>query len=301
MTNGAAAAQQRLDPLAYNALPALELGAELEAVVLDELTDGRLLLKIGGNLIEADSPGGISPGQQLRLRVEQLQPQVVLQITELEPTLEAAAARLLRQHLPAHADSGELLEQLQTLLTAQLEAPGDGAPGMASVKKLHDAIGLLLGDRAPTSAEGVHALLQNGGLHYEAKLARAVQEQAPNLGELVDRDLKGLLLSALEESKSTRRCSSTGIVQMIHAQLNNLETQQAANLLAQLSDGGLQLQIHFSMAPTSRRRRSRWSATAKDRLAGLKAKAVTICSSCSTWKISAARASTRTWRSRACA
>ena len=165
---------------ANNALPALELGVELEAVVVDELTDGRLLLQIGANLVEADSPGGIGIGQQLRLRVEQLQPQVVLQITDVEPTLKAEAARLLRQHLPAHADSGELLEQLQTLLTAQLETKGEAAPAVASVEKLHDAVSRLLADPTPPNAARVQTLLQDGGLYYEAKLARAVHEEAPH-------------------------------------------------------------------------------------------------------------------------
>ena len=63
------------------------------------------------------------------------------------------------------------------------------------------------------------------------------------IGELVDRDLKGLLLSALEDSQSTP--VGTELVRTINAQLNNLETQQAVNLLAQLSDGGQQLQIPF--------------------------------------------------------
>jgi hypothetical protein len=224
-----------------NALPALEVGAELEAVVLDELADGRLLLKIGGSLLEADSPGGLSPGQHLRLRVEQLQPQVMLQITDLEPTIQAQAARMLRQHLPAHADSGELLEQLQTLLTAQVKMEGDGMSTVA--KQLLRGIGLLLVDQASVSAEGVQSLLQNGGLYYEAKLARAAHDGEANISEIVNSDLKGLLLAAAEELKSTSL--GTEIVQTIHAQLNNVETQQAVNLLAQLSNSGQQLQIPF--------------------------------------------------------
>ena len=59
---------------ATGALPPLELGQELDALVLEELDGGRLLVKIGATLIEADGPGGLGAGQQVRLRVEQLQP-----------------------------------------------------------------------------------------------------------------------------------------------------------------------------------------------------------------------------------
>jgi predicted Rdx family selenoprotein len=52
-----------------NLLPSLELGQELDAIVVEELPGGKLLLNVAGAVIAADNPGGLSAGQHLRLRV----------------------------------------------------------------------------------------------------------------------------------------------------------------------------------------------------------------------------------------
>lgn len=55
-------------------LPALEVGQEINATIVAELDDGRILLNIGGALIEANNPGDLIPGDNLRLRVDFLEP-----------------------------------------------------------------------------------------------------------------------------------------------------------------------------------------------------------------------------------
>lgn len=226
-----------------NLLPSLELGLELEATVTDELAGGRILLQVGNSLIEADSPGGLSAGQALKLRVEQLQPQIVLQITQAEPSLKAEATQLLRQHLPVHADEGQLLENLQKLLAAHFSKEPGGSEIKSPLAKLHEAITHLVAQETPVQPETVESLLQDGGIFYEAKLAQATQQDPESLRVIADQDLKGLLLSALSESLNTAPVER--LTPAITAQLNNLETQQAANLLAQVTDGALHLQVPF--------------------------------------------------------
>ncbi len=220
-------------------LPALELGQELEGMVVEELGGGRLLLKVGATLIEAEGPGELGAGQHLRLRVEQLQPQVLLHVTEIEPTLDAEAARLLRAHLPAHADSAELLDSLQHKLAAVLDPLSAGGPTAEKLTRLRDSIDTLLVGNRPLTSEKLQSLARDGGLFYEAKLFSAAANEGEQLLKIGDVDLKGLLLSALEESKAF----STGLRSAITAQLDNLETQQAVNLLAQLDGGVIQMQI----------------------------------------------------------
>jgi hypothetical protein len=228
---------------ATSALPPLELGQELEGLVVEELGGGRLLIALGATLIETDGPGGLSAGQHMHLRVEQLQPNVVLQITSLEPVIEAEVARLVRVHLPAHADSGELLDSLQFELATYVDSRPDTASHLENLAKLRDSIaGLLAGGARPT-LENIKGLARDGGLFYEAKLLHAAANDTEQLQELPDHDLKGLLLSALQESKA--RAFSTGLQEALSAQLNNIETQQAVNLLAQLDGGAFQLQIPF--------------------------------------------------------
>jgi hypothetical protein len=227
---------------ANGGLPPLQLGQELDALVVDQLDGERLLLQIGASLIEADSPGGLGAGQQLRLRVDQLQPNVVLHITDIEPTIEAEAARLVRSHLPAHADSGELLDSLQSELAALVESRPDAAPALAKFTALRESIATLLAGGIPLTPDKLKILAHDGGLYYEAKLLSAANDSERML-EIADHDLKGLLLAALQEAKT--RAFSAGLNSALSAQLENLETQQAVNLLAQLDGGAFQMQIPF--------------------------------------------------------
>ena len=224
-------------------LPPLVLGQELEALVVEELDSGRLLLKIGATLIEADSPGGLAAGQSVRLRVEQLQPQVVLHVTDTEPSIEAEAARLLRAHLPAQSDAGELLNSLQHELTAWFDASHGAAQGAEKLAKLRATIATIMTSGAPPTAEKLKMLARDGGLLYEAKLFGAAATDNEPLVEIANRDLKALLLAAFEATEASG--SSTGLQGALKAQLHNLETQQAVNLLGQLDSGAFQLQIPF--------------------------------------------------------
>jgi hypothetical protein len=224
-------------------LPPLELGQELDALVVEELEGGRLLVKIGVTLIDADSPGGLVAGQHVRLRVEQLQPNVVLHITGVEPTIEAEAARLLRSHLPAHADSGELLDSLQNELAVLTSPLADATPTSAKLANLRESIAALLASGTPLTPEKLAVLARDGGLFYEAKLFTAAAKDFERMLNIADHDLKGLLLAALQESQA--RAFSTGLQHALSAQLDNLETQQAVNLLAQLDGGAFQMQIPF--------------------------------------------------------
>jgi hypothetical protein len=224
-------------------LPPLELGQELEALVVEELDSGHLLLKIGAAFIEADGPGGLAAGQSVRLRVEQLQPQVVLHVTDAELTLEAEAARLLRAHLPAQTDAGELLNSLQHELTAWLDASDSAAQAGEKLAKLRAAIATMMTNGAPPTAEKLKTLARDGGVFYESKLFGAAASDNEPLSVIANRDLKGLLLAALESTAAST--FSKGLQNALRAQLNNLETQQAVNLLAQLDGGAFELQIPF--------------------------------------------------------
>ena len=52
------------------ALPPLELGQELDAVVIEELADGRLVLDIGGALVEVNDLGSLAVGERLRRELD---------------------------------------------------------------------------------------------------------------------------------------------------------------------------------------------------------------------------------------
>ena len=130
-------------------IPALALGQEIDAVVLALLPDDQVLLELGGAPVQAEGPGDLTPGQNLRLRVEQLIPQLVLHITEAEPRVEVEATRLLRAHLPTHADAGELLEQL----ISQVQSEAEDWLASPTLDKLKQSLATLVAHETPLAAK----------------------------------------------------------------------------------------------------------------------------------------------------
>jgi len=230
--------EARLRPA--NTAPAiLQPGQELEAVVVEELADGRLVLDIGGGLLEANDPGSLAVGQRLRLRVDLTEPQVLLHIVEQDLPFRGEIARLLRQRLPIEGQ--EPLGALENLLesAAALEP---NAPAPPWLEKLKLFLTRLINAKEEMTPERLQELVRDGGLYYEMKLSRAAATKDAPLMEIAERDLKGLLLGALEELTAAGAGEPSRVVA---GQLYHLEGQQAANLLAQID--GRAFQFHLPL------------------------------------------------------
>lgn len=226
-------------PHAGSRLPPLQLGQLVDALVLQELPGGKIFLDIEGSEVEAENPGGLEVGQRLRLRVEQLQPQVVLHITDNEAITESEVLRLWRTYMPFQLNAGESLENLQKQLVSHLGSSRDGE--LPEMGKLREWLQTLLLQETPPTPERLLRLMTDGGLHYEAKLFRAVVENPRMLREIAESDLKALLIAALHEAElgsGTRELQNA-----ILGQLNNVEGQQAVNLVLQQERTAFQVQI----------------------------------------------------------
>jgi hypothetical protein len=223
---------------AANAAPAiLQPGQELEAVVVEELADGRLVLDIGGGLLEANDPGSLAVGQRLRLQVDLTEPQVLLHIVEQDLPLRGEIARLLRQRLPVEGQ--EPLAALENLL-ASAEALEPNSPPPAWLEKLKLFLTRLINAKEAMTPERLHELVRDGGLHYEMKLSRGAAIKDAQLMEIAEGDLKGLLLGALEELTAAGAGEPS---RAVAGQLYHLEGQQAANLLAQIDGRAFQFHV----------------------------------------------------------
>lgn len=189
-------------------LPPLAIGQEVEAEVVEELSNGSVLVSIQGALLEAEAPATRLLGKIFAARVEQLRPQVVLHIlpgTEEEgesdpmPDIQTEAVRLLRTtNIANRTASAESLNILTQELTSFVEhPPQDVVP--PSITKLHSLIKTLLPEHAPPTAEHLAAFVRDGGLHYEAKLLRLAESTPQALTQMAEEDFKGLLLQALKD------------------------------------------------------------------------------------------------------
>jgi hypothetical protein len=172
-------------------LPALVVGQQVSARVLQQLPQGQVLLDLQGADVPARAPNDVKPGQVLSLQVAQLQPEVVLHILDSEGGLEAAAVKLLRGHASQPGSTVETLQQLQQAL--QTPAP---TPAQA---RLQEAIRALLPQAGAPTAAQLAGQVRDGGLMYEAKLARLLDANPQTVQQTASGDLKGLLLRALQE------------------------------------------------------------------------------------------------------
>ena len=224
-------------------VPALEVGQELSALVVGELADGRIVLDLGDGLIEANNPGDLGAGQTLRLRVDHLDPEIMLHILEQGPDAEEEAAKFLRQHLPAPPTEQESLVGLKSKIEAtRLFGAADSS--LMRLDKLKSFLASVVDAKEPFSAERLIQYVRDGGLHYENKLFRAAGEHPRRLVEIADNDLKGLLLGALKELETNAVAGAPR--RAIENQLDDIESRQAVNLLAQLEGHAVQLQLPFS-------------------------------------------------------
>ncbi len=141
------------------------MGQKITAIVVRELADGRITLKLQGAMIEANNPCGLAAGDTLRLRVELLDPEVVLQIVERELAQEEAAVRLLCQQLSETrvAEKDSLWTLQDKLVTPQDQ--GDGGRTQLRLDKLRDFIADFLSIEEPLTSQRLAELVRNMGRH----------------------------------------------------------------------------------------------------------------------------------------
>jgi hypothetical protein len=153
----------------------------------------------------------------------------------------AVAVRLLGGRAPV----AESLTTLRQAL-ADFTAPENVEPPPASVARLQAALDRLMPEQAPPKAEEVAAFVRDGGLQFEAKLARAAQDGSPAAARVIERYVKGLTLKALGDLHAAGSSPrAEGLTAALVHHLGNVESQQALNLLARLHGEPLQLQIPF--------------------------------------------------------
>jgi len=266
-------------------LPPLAVGQKVSAEVIEELAGETVLVNVLGVLLEAESPKTVRPGATFTARVEQLQPRVVLHILSQADeeadavdgqSIQAEAARLMRANLPHQTTAADSLNSLTQEIASFVEhPPQDLVP--SSILKLQTLIKTLLPEQTSPTAEHLATFVRDGGLQYEAKLLRLVDSTPQSLSQAAEQDLKGLLLQALKdlEIAQTKADSATqepstpllaaeaeravteevfpdiphpasrDIITSLTHHLENIESQQAVNLLAQVKGEPYQLQIPF--------------------------------------------------------
>jgi hypothetical protein len=148
-------------------------GQVLLARVIETGPDGAALLQIRGEQVQARSQMPLSPGQQLRLQVQDGGPPALLRVlADGEPGPQAPAARALRAALPWQRPVGESLATLAQLLARPATDDSPPVPQPARAM-LSDLLASLPRPQDAGDAARLEAMVRSSGLFHEAEQARA--------------------------------------------------------------------------------------------------------------------------------
>lgn len=248
--------------------------------VLAVLPDGRLRVQINGNEELAASPEKLAPGGRYVLQVDRTPSGITLRPAPDSPKLPTEVATALLRGSPSPDLAATLKPLLAEISTLQKPSQPNGGEPPALVRQAAAAVAdtirtFLPADSRPPNRGELQNLVENGGLHFEAKLARlVVLEPSPTTNgdvaqtakadRMVSSDLKGDLLrlvNAVQEFGNAAQAPAA------KAALQGIETQQAANALAQAGgtpyflqvpfpDGGVWRTLHLALEPEHRRHQS---------------------------------------------
>ena len=241
--------------LAHQPSTGLSIGQTVEARVMERLDDGRLIVRIGANHLTAEAEPTLRPGQTMTLRVDSLNPRVVLSVvTPPEERIEAEHLRVFRSNPEALTQSlvelteivsgsrGADLSRLagRDNLAAILDALGSALPGREKMERgfsLREAVrslGLQL------ESDLRKALESPGGEHRDTPPASLKESLKPSLMKLIDE------LQAKLQSVETQPADAKAIRELTPAlerTVRAIESQQVLNVHFQETEGKLLIQV----------------------------------------------------------
>jgi hypothetical protein len=257
------------------AVPVPAQPPKLAVVDVVSASDGRFRVQIDGRTEVATSSEPLVPGGRYVMQVEQTPAGLALRAAPDTPSLPTdVASAILRAARPA--DLGASVKPLLAELAAL--PPNTAAPVQQAAAVVREALQALLPEGRPQNPAELQNLVANGGLHYEAKLARQVADDgstsvpakvsdtAKPSPPAADKPASDIGLSSSPDRATTERPISAspdlkeGLLRLFQAAqdlgtaaqfpaakaaLDGIESQQAANVYAQAQGTPFVLQVPF--------------------------------------------------------
>lgn len=241
-------------------LPVLIPGEVLAAEVSEKLPGGRLLLTLKNVTVAADSAVPLTAGAKLMVKVEQVEPRIVLSLIENE-ALETAIINDFLTMKRAHPDAlMTLISEAGELLNPQNLGALSRALGGKDIHQLLGLLGKMI--FSPHNLEDplfLKDFISRLGLLWESDLKKAVQDPSREADFLKGRDnLKALLMKlsvALQAFPGEKGLPDAGARSMISRlaefaarSVKSIEMQQVISVLAQENGSRSLLQIPLLVA-----------------------------------------------------
>jgi hypothetical protein len=212
--------------------------------------DGRALVRLDAQEEVHVASSGLVAGERYVRSVELTSNGLVLRPVADHPRLdEAVATAILRGSNPR--ELGAIIKPLLTELAAIQVTPTKGAaveqPELPAAAAAVEAVvrSIVPDNGRPPDAKQLRHLVEDGGLHFESKLAQSVEHLEAGVTANVRPeapDLKGALLRLLRAAHDVGTATA---LPMARATIETIETQQAGNVLAQIQGTPYILNVPF--------------------------------------------------------
>ncbi|MBI3814558.1 MAG: hypothetical protein HY279_08870 [Nitrospinae bacterium] len=248
----------------------LKIGQILSGEVVKAIDSSNALVRFGEFEIIANTTKGLTAGEPLVVRVESLNPQIVMKLLELDLIAEDKLLSLLKKLPIQKIDIGKSIENI-TKIIANLPDTDHAPEIITKFKEVLSSIPLKLSERL--APEDVRRTIQLSGGFYENKIHKLIEggEIAKESVKELKGDIKGQLLMLLKDLDLIRgeppprqhlnkeiglgEFSLKGILKEkfgirdleigLKNLLSSIESHQAVNSLSQKPDNSFMLQIPY--------------------------------------------------------
>jgi hypothetical protein len=236
--------------LAQQPLTGLSVGQTVEARVMERLEDGRFIIRIGQNLLTAEAEPTLRPGQAMMLRVDSLNPRVLLSVAPPpEERITAEHLRVFRSNPGALTQS---LAELTEILGGMRGADFSRLAGRDNLAVLLDALSsAMLGREQIERGFSLRDAVRSLGLQLEGDLRKALESPGSNPVPS-QAGLKTSLMKVLEEFQAKLQSAEINtadanaireLTPALERTVRAIEGQQVLNVHFQQTEGKLLFQI----------------------------------------------------------
>ncbi|MGA2331501.1 MAG: hypothetical protein ABSG75_07060 [Syntrophales bacterium] len=235
-------------------LPGISIGEILEAGVIEKIDDQKMLITLKGISMQADSEVRLNAGDRIQVKVETLQPQLVLRIMEGGYSEESG----LSDYLKWHRSNPEALSNMMTEAVRQFNSADLGKLlrylPRADFQKIVGLLKLLLFSTETKGTNFLKDYLGKLGLTMESQL-RNVIEGRSNIdgGDLQPENLKGLLtelssdlhnlLMSEDSLDGEKEKVLENLSKYVDSSIKTIESQQIINVILQEAESKYLFQI----------------------------------------------------------
>jgi hypothetical protein len=245
-----------------NSSAGLAIGNTLEALVANVIDSRRVLLEVRGNTMLAESSVALRAGDRLVVRVEEVEPKILLQVL----SAEMSDVEKVGGYLRLQRSQPQSLARLFANLAEVFSTDNLSSLRQPAMQKLIADILLLVDKLVYTQGNLKDTLFVKNfvgqlGLLMEADLLKVLsggeREDRRKVSLKPEESLKGLLLRLSEQLRSQAIAqvadassyhSYKSLFEFLDASVKSIETQQVMNAVGWQSDNTFFLQVPFQCA-----------------------------------------------------